>query len=260
MVEIKINQEKLFWWLIPGLITVELAVVMFDALVSEYGWVSSSTVQRFFNITREDGFPNFFSSFQLLTVAAVLLLITVVVRVQTLGAKSKLVWGWAIVAALFLYMGVDDATALHERVGTYFSEAVTNPDGGPDSGFFGQLYDKFPSYAWQFVFGPIVVVAGLFVVTFLLKQLPSTELKILILIAFGFFAVAMGIDFVEGMENEVTDRVAEFFSTYPARAVHFSKSVEEFLEMSGTTIFLFVFLKTLMSLTPSLKFEFHQNQ
>ena len=89
-------------------------------------------------------------------------------------------------------------------------------------------------------------------------------MKVLMLVAFGLFAMAIGMDFIEGIdegfENDVMVRVADYFSTFPSRAVHFSKSIEEFLEMAGTTVFLFVFLKTLMSATPSIKFDFGQQQ
>ena len=163
----------MLWWLIPGLVTVEIAIVMLDALVSELGWIPIGAARRLFNITREDGVANFFSSFQMLAVAAVLLLITLAVRSQNQGSGSRLVWGWGLITALFFYMGVDDATKLHERVGTIFSVLVTGPEDQPDPGFLGQLYDFFPSYSWQLVFGPIVVASGLFVVIFLLRAGPA---------------------------------------------------------------------------------------
>ena len=238
------------------MVTAEIAIVMFDALVTELGWVPIGAVQRFFNITREDGLPNFFSSFQMLAVATVLLLITLVIRGQNQGARSKLVWGWGLITALFFYMGVDDATKLHERIGTLFGELVTGSEGSPDPGFLGQLYDVFPSYTWQLVLGPVVAVAGLFVIVFLMRQLPALHLKLLIWVAMGLFVIAVGMDFVEGMENGFMLRVADGFSTSTGRAVHFSKSIEEFLEMVGTTIFLFVFLKTLMAAAPSITFDF----
>ena len=253
---IMIDQDKMLWWLIPGLVTAEIAIVMLDALVTELGWIPVGAVRRFFNITREDGIPNFFSSFQMLGVGVVLLLITLVVSRQNQGPRSKLVWGWGLVTGLFFYMGVDDATKLHERLGTIFSELVTGGGDQPDPGLLRQLYDVFPSYTWQLIFGPIVVASGLFVVVFLMRQLPALYLKLLVCAALGLFAIAMGMDFVEGMENGVMTSVADVFSTFPDRAVHFSKSIEESLEMAGTTIFLFVFLKTLMHTTPSISFEF----
>ena len=98
---IKIDQDKMLWWLIPGLLTVEIAILMLDALVTELGWIPIGAARRFFNITREDGIPNFFSSFQMLSVGVVLLLITLVVSRQNRGSRSRVVLGWGLVTGLF---------------------------------------------------------------------------------------------------------------------------------------------------------------
>ena len=98
---------------------------------------------------------------------------------------------------------------------------------------------------------------GLFLIVFLMRELPSPRLKALLVMAIGLFIVATAMDFIEGMDNGILNWAAGAFSTTPERAVHFSKSIEEFLEMLGTTTFLYVFLKNLTSLTPSLAFEFH---
>ena len=45
---------------------------------------------------------------------------------------------------------------------------------------------------------------------------------------------------------------ADFFSTSADRVIHFSKSIEELFEMAGATILLFVFMRKLLSLTPSI--------
>ena len=215
--------------------------------MSESGWVSIGAARRLFNITREDAIPNFFSSVQLLAVGAVLLLITLVVRAQSRGSGSKVVWGWGLLAGLFIYMGVDDATKLHERIGSIFKALVTDSGGEAHGHVLARLYDVFPSYSWQFVFAPVVVAMGLFLVVFLLRQLPTLRLKGLIGMAIGLFIVATAMDFIEGMDNDFFDEVAELFSTTTGHAVHYSKSIEEFFEMAGTTIFLFVFLKKLVS-------------
>ena len=252
---IRIDHDRLFKWLFAGLIAIEISLVLLDAFISEYEWVSIGAARRLFNITREDGVPNFFSSSQLLVAGVVLLLITVVARSQSRGSNSKVVVGWGVMAALFLYMGIDDATKLHERVGSIFKALVTDASGEAHSGFLGDLYEVFPSYPWQLVFGPLLVVMGVFLIMFLFRQLPSLRLKALIVVAIGLFIVAVAMDFIEGMDNNFSDQVAELFSTSPERVVHFSKSIEEFFEMAGNTIFLFVFLKTLTSLTSSITFE-----
>ena len=80
------------------------------------------------------------------------------------------------------------------------------------------------------------------------------------MLAIGLFFVAEAMDFIEGMDNDIFDHVADFFSTTPGHAVHFSKSIEEFLEMAATTVFLYVFLKKLISLTSSLTFELNPRE
>ena len=69
---IKIDQDKILWWLIPGLLTVEITILMLDALVTELGWIPIGAARRFFNITREDGISNFCTSFQMLSVGVIL--------------------------------------------------------------------------------------------------------------------------------------------------------------------------------------------
>ena len=157
-------------------------------------------------------------------------------------------------------MGIDDGTKLHERVGSTFKALVTDSSGEGSAGFLGDLYDVFPSYTWQLVFGPFIIVMGLFLIVFLMKELPSLRLKGLIVVAIGLFFVAEAMDFIEGMDNDIFDHVADLFSTTPDHAVHFTKSIEEFLEMAATTVFLFVFLRKLISLTSSLTFEFHPRE
>ena len=198
--------------------------------------------------------PQLFSSFQFIAVGFVLLLITVVVRGQTTGASSKLVAGWAFVTFMFFFLGLDDGTKLHERLGTMFNDAVTN-SADEGTGPLGTLNDWFPSYSWQVIVGPFYVAAGLFLIFFLSKQLDDPRLLGLVTLAVALFAVAQVMDFLEGRDDDLFLHVADFFSTFEGRAVHFSKSVEEFFEMAGTTTFLYIFLKKLSSLTPSLSFQ-----
>ena len=73
--------------------------------------------------------------------------------------------------------------------------------------------------------------------------------------AIGLFALAQGMDFLEGMDSAIIDRLSDLLGTTTGRVTHFSKSVEEFLEMFGTTLFLYVFLSQLAVLTRSVTFE-----
>ena len=90
---INVDQDRMFKWLVITLVTIEVALVLLDALISEYRLTDIGAARRLFNITREDGVPNFFSSFQLLAVGIVLLLITIGVRAQSQSSNSKVVLG-----------------------------------------------------------------------------------------------------------------------------------------------------------------------
>jgi hypothetical protein len=84
-------------------------------------------------------------------------------------------------------------------------------------------------------------------------------------------ATAVGMDFVEGLDEDhplnvysrlasswdIEDYTQEHFSeTGFETLVHFSKSVEEFLEMLATTILWALCLEFLMRRTPELRFRF----
>ena len=155
---------------------------------------------------------------------------------------------------MFFFLGVDAGTKLRERFGTLFNDAVTNfADEG--IGPLGSLNNWFPSYSWQVIVGPFYVAAGLFLIVFLSRQLNDPRLWALTALAVTLFAVAQVMDLVKGQDNDVFVYVADFFLTFEERAVHFSMSLEEFFEMAGATTFLYIFLKKLTSLLPSIKFE-----
>ena len=214
---IRIDQDRLFRWLFGGLLTTAVAIVLLDAFINEYEWVSIGAARRFFNITREDGFANFFSSIQLLAVGVVLVLITLVVKNQLRGSNSRVALGWGVIAGSFVFMGIDDGAKLHERLGSIFKALVTDASGDPQAGLLGRLYEAFPSYTWQLVLGPVIVVMGLFLIVFLMRELPSPRLKALLVMAIGLFIVATAMDFIEGMDNGILNWVAVAFSTSPPK-------------------------------------------
>src|SRR4029079_1479108 len=76
--------------------------------------------------------------------------------------------GWAVVAAFFTYMAIDDGTQFHERIGTAVS-VMHRRGAGPQS---GDLFAAFPSYAWQIVFVPGLALLGAFTLLFLGHEIP----------------------------------------------------------------------------------------
>ncbi|WP_165869157.1 hypothetical protein [Thiogranum longum] len=152
--------------------------------------------------------------------------------------------GWLIIALLFTYLSLDDGAELHEHLG----------EGLKQSPLFSDLIAAYPSYTWQIVSGPVFIALGVFMLYFLWKTLPRRNEKLGILSAFSCLALAVGQDFIEGTINEY-DRVQRY-GLDADTVLHFSKSVEESLEMLGMTFFLIVFLSHLMHTFRTITLEF----
>ena len=82
---------------------------------------------------------------------------------------------------------------------------------------------------------------GIFLVLFLIREMPRPSDRARILGALACFALAMYMDFVEGMD-EGYDRLTEALGWTDETIRHFAKSIEEFIEMLGMTLFFITFL------------------
>jgi len=244
--------RRIFWFLLGF----EFFIVFLDIFVNHYGWSSVGSVRRMVNITREDSLSNWFSSFQAIIVGSVSWLTALGVRKQMQSNCCKgNFYCWAGIGSFFIYLGVDDAIKFHERMGTAFKVLLFKDDDTSGAGVLGSIYDVFPSYTWQLVFGPFFVSIGIFLLWFLWKELSSRKLRYWFLGGISLYVVAVGLDFVEGLDGEPYEAmgIADFFSTHDYRIRHMSKALEEFLEMLGTTIFLIIFLKNIFMLSREWK-------
>ena len=243
--------RRIFWCILGF----ELFIVFLDVFVNHYKWSSVGAIRRMVNITREDSLSNWFSSLQAIVVGSVIWLTAIGVRKQMQGNYKRKFYCWAGIGSFFIYLGIDDAIKFHERMGTAFKILLFENDDTSGAGVLGSIYDVFPSYTWQMVFGPFFVSIGIFIIWFLWKELSSKELWNWFLVGISLYAVAVGLDYVEGLDGEPYEEmgIAGFFSTHDDRIRHMSKALEEFLEMLGTTIFLIVFLKNIFKLSREWK-------
>ncbi|MCP4268735.1 MAG: hypothetical protein GY777_24670 [Candidatus Brocadiaceae bacterium] len=250
--------NRLFWCLLGF----EFLIVFLDIYVNHYAGIDISEIRKMVNITREDCLSNWFSSLQAIIVGSTVWLIAFSVRNQKKGINyKKKFYCWAGIGVFFIYLGIDDALRFHERIGTAFKVLFYESNRTSDSGIFSYICEYFPSYLWQAVFGPFFVSAGIFIVWFLWKELHSKKLWFWFLVGIGLYAVAVGLDYVEGLPDKPYEKmgIAGFFSTSNYRIGHMSKALEEFLEMLGTTIFLVVFLKNLSRLSREWKFNIRES-
>ena len=269
-VSVDVHVGRLIRGLALACVGFELLLVGLDYYVSYTGLSRFGTVRRLTNITREDSLASWFGSSQTLLVALTVGLIWLVLRRQ--GATRGRRMGWLVLALFFALMAVDDGAMLHERLGTLVEDLHSDDAaGGPATQTGARLLEAFPSYAWQVVALPFFIVLGAFTLVFLWRELVGRRPRALLVAALACFAVAVGLDFVEGLRPEhpwnLYTLLAERFSleeftqyhfgeeAYDALR-HFSKAIEEFLEMLANTLLWCLFLRRLAETAPDLRFRF----
>ncbi len=266
----EVRSEALVRNVVIAAVLVEIAVVLLDLVLNYARPDGHGAMRRLFNITREDALASWVATTQTLLIALTLCVITALVR---RGSGSKLSKrGWLGVTLFFCYMTVDDGTKLHERVGSALGD-VFEGSSDSESTWLTPVVDSFPSYNWQLFLMPLFVLAGVALLAFLWRELPPDRSRVLLLVALACFAVAVGMDFVEGLEedhpqNPYTRLVEILELDGPAErwferdgfdaVVHFSKSIEEFLEMLGNTLLWAAFLRFLIGLSGELRLRFVQ--
>jgi hypothetical protein len=214
---------------------IELLILLLDLLINFFQLIDSRSIQHMFNVAREQSVGTWFSVVQAAFTGMVLL------AIYFLKMDEKRVLGWLILGCFFIYMSVDDAAKIHERLGSY----VAKKSSEADASLLGGLGDIFPSYDWQWVFAPFFIGMGCYILLFLWKQLNSFRLMIYVLAAFSCWAVAVGIDFIEGIDG-LFEGWADNLGVKKYTVSHPFLMVEEFLEMFGTTLFLCVFVRVLV--------------
>ncbi len=234
-------------------LTCEAGFVLADLFINYARPRGSGPIRRLFNITREDALPSWFASTQTFLIG--LTLVAVWVLARRAGASKWRRRGWGGLALFFFYMAVDDGAKVHERLGSSLGDLFESPTGAT---WLSRVMHAFPSYNWQLFVLPLFLIVGVWMFFFLWRELPERRDRVLLLTAMACLAVAVGLDFVEGLDeehswnlhaaldrglgwSEFTER--RFDKSGYAAVVHFSKSVEEFLEMLANTLLWVVFLR-----------------
>ena len=226
-------------WLVKLLavcIVIQLSLVICDLTINWLDWSESGAIRRLFNITREDGLASLFAVIQTLAVAVTTWLIALLVS----GTHSSrfLRVGWVFLAVFFTVMAIDDGAKVHERLGTVYKENNT------------EVY--FFSYGWQKIIAPVYALCGVLMAAFLWCLGRDSIRRPFIVAALGLLASAMLIDFWEGVSNGYVYLLGIDPKDVDT-VTHFSKSLEEFLEMLAMSLLLVAFLEYLLRLTWSVE-------
>jgi hypothetical protein len=233
-------------------LTVIVALVVCDYLFNYLSIVKDRDVRRIFNIAREHSLPTWFASVQAQLLGVTVLLIAAV-QSRSVSRFKTLVW--VLIGLLFVWIGIDDAAEIHERLGGALERMA-------HGGAVGELLLQNPSYAWHGLIAPLYALCGLGIAVFLWSPFWRLKLTRYLILGLGCWAVAQGMDFVEGLDSvdTVYDRVQEWLGGETRRyaVTHTFKVVEEVLEMLGTTLLWMGFLSYLADVADGLELRFRR--
>ncbi len=257
--QLSIDTGALLRTLLMVCVSIEMLFFALDYHLNMAGGSASPAIRRLFNTAREDSLSGWFAIMQTAMIAVTIWLVWAIVRQR--GSRWQ-TGGWAATALFFTYLAFDDGAHIHERVGTWFDEA------GEASALGTWMLDMFPSYRWQIVFMPAFAFMGLFIFGFLLRELRGWRPKVVVLVAFACLATAVLMDFFEGLTPEhalnpytaLTNMwhldywTARSFGENPYDTLlHFSRSLEECLEMFAMTLLWLVFLQRLTQVADGIR-------
>jgi len=250
---ISIDTDHLSWKLLIVLVCCELMLVLLDIVINYAEVIAYTSIHDLFNIARENGLAGWFMTAQTLVAALVLWFIYYLSR-NIDGVTAFYRRGWLVLALFFTYMSADDGAIIHERLGTMFEDMTVSPVAGENAGILSQWLDIFPSYEWQLLL-PIFALIGLFMLYFLWKVLGLSRSLMMVLAAFSCLSIAVLLDFIEGMSADhpynIYSWLKQAYMLEDYTVDHFAKSLEEFLEMLGISLFLVVFVAQIKQMLPA---------
>lgn len=225
--------HQLLWVCVASIV----ALVVFDLV---FNWADISgdrSIRRIFNVAREESLPTWFASTQAMLVG-VAALAAWWFRRRRLDARPGN-GGLLFVAAFFVYVGLDDAAKVHERVGSAVQRMVE------DTSSLAWIVEAFPSFGWQLFVAPFLalcLLASVVIVWFRSRGLGARPFLVAVLLLFG---LSQGIDFLEGVD-ELYEFIANRNGLDEYTVSHSFKLVEETLEMLATTAMLAATLRVLV--------------
>ena len=236
-----VSDKRIISKMVLILVGIEIFLVLIDAIVNYGKFTDIGALRRMCNIAREDGIATYFAATQTMFAGITAMLVYAVSK--QMGKTKKETIGWLVTALFFIYMAVDDASQIHERVGTAFKTIADRSDGG----LLWSWLHFSPSYSWQVVFLPIFGGIGLYMSYFLWVELKVSGTRMLVFLALAFMGTAVVLDFIEGLDKanplNIYTYIKELYDLGSYTVSHFAKVIEETLEMLSISTFWIVFSK-----------------
>ncbi len=232
---VTLDPSRMVRRLLKTVLWVTVGLLVADYLFNFFDVADNDRVRRLFNVAREESVPTWFASTQALALAVTAWVLS--------RADSPARRGWLGVATFFLYVSVDDAAKVHERLGSALGEVFEDREWAAD----------FPSYTWQLFVAPVLGLALLWSVLFIWRRV-SGGYRRWAVVGLAGFGVAQAIDFLEGVEG-LFEGWSERLEVGEYTVSHGLLATEELLEMLSTTAIWSVLLIYLAGLVSGLRIE-----
>ena len=254
----EINMQKWIKIVFTFCLFSEFTLVALDYIFNYMDVLGDKQFRRIWNVARENSIPTWFSSIQAQLLGVTVLLIAAVQKHRISAFKTV---GWILIGLFFLFIGIDDFAAIHEKLGGVLERMAKS--GNSEQGDVVGLLLQNPSFSWHTFIAPIFALCGLAIALFLWMEFWKLNLFRYLFLGFGCWIVAQSLDFVEGLDEVDTyyKLVQDYFEIERAYFVsHTFKVVEEFLEMLGTTLLWIGFLSYFAYVADGLKFKLVESE
>jgi len=208
-----------------GVVVAHIATQAFS-LISGYDVLMG--VIPLFNLNGESNVPAFFSTLLLLGASALL-----VVNARIYAKNDRwFVKYWLFLAVIFLFLGVDEFSSLHERLTVPVRNLFDTE---------GVFY-----FAWIIPYAVLLLCVGLVLLRFMFRI--DRGIAVGFVVAGGVFVFgAVGMEMLGGSEAEVSGQATFTFVMLA--------TIEEVMEMSGVIIFIHFILKDMSSRVSRLSLD-----
>jgi len=214
---------------VKNLLTAVLTIPIFLFFIDSIGYSMQLEIPKklrvLFDITLEANVPTWYSSVAaLFTGLAGFLIVQYYYEIKQ---RSKMAI-WMLIASFFIYMSIDDTSQFHERVATVWaSHAKTS-----DNVAITNVLNNFGSYYWQLLFLPLFAIIGLTMLYVIKTEFKVRQAQIFFVAGLASFVFAVMLDYIDGIDSYY-DYVIQRTGVNFQALEHFSRAVEEMVEMIG---------------------------
>jgi len=253
-----VNMQQWIKIIFISCILAQIFILICDYVFNYEDIFEDKSIRRIWNIARENSIPTWFAAMQAQALGITVFLIALILSPSI--SKLKL-WAWILIGMFFLWIGIDDMAEIHEKLGGAIERMVSKNGEEEWGGLIGFLL-KNPSFAWHTFIAPFFAVCGLLIAIFLWTAFWQHNLTRYLVLGFGCWIIAQGIDFTEGLEN------IDDFYLYLKDSLgieekygvsHTFKVIEEELEMLGTTLLWVGFLHYFANIANGVQIKLVQN-